>query len=117
MKEKEKEAKRNDAVEAFERAVQELGTEQYILRLYVTGTTPKSMHAIENLKKICEEHLQGRYDLEVIDIYQKPALARDEAIIAVPTLIKKLPPPLRRIIGDLSDTEHVLFGLDLKPKE
>ena len=117
MKVKEEEAKRNDAVESFERAVQELGTEQYVLRLYVTGTTPKSMRAIENIKKICEGHVQGRYDLEVIDIYQKPALARGEEIIAVPTLIKKLPLPLRRIIGDLSDSEHVLFGLDLKPKE
>jgi circadian clock protein KaiB len=117
MKVKEKEAKRNDVVESFERAVQGLGTERYVLRLYVTGTTPKSMRAIENLKRICEEHLQGRYDLEVIDIYQKPALVIGEAIIAVPTLIKKLPLPLRRIIGDLSDTEHVLFGLDLKAKE
>jgi circadian clock protein KaiB len=113
----EKEAKRNDTVEAFERAVQEVGTEHYVLRLYVTGTTPKSLRAIENIKKICEEHLEGRYELEVIDIYQKPALARGEEIIAVPTLIKKLPLPLRRIIGDLSDTEHVIFGLDLKPKE
>jgi circadian clock protein KaiB len=117
MKVKENEAKRNDAVEAFERAVQEVGTEHYVLRLYVTGTTPKSLRAIENIKKICEEHLEGRYELEVIDIYQKPALARGEEIIAVPTLVKKLPLPLRRFIGDLSDTEHVLFGLDVKPKE
>jgi circadian clock protein KaiB len=87
------------------------------LRLYVAGQTPNSIKAFANLKKICEVHLQDRYDLEVIDIYQKHALARGEAIIAVPTLIKKLPLPLRRIIGDLSDTERVLFGLDLKPKE
>jgi circadian clock protein KaiB len=78
--------------------------------------TLRSMRAIENLKEICEEHLQGRYDLEVIDIYQKPALAKDEQIVALPTLIKKLPLPLRRVIGDLSDTEHVLFGLDIRPK-
>jgi len=106
-----------DSIKAFEQALKDTGTERYVLRLYVTGTTPKSMRAIENIKKICEGHVQGRYDLEVIDIYQKPALARGEEIIAVPTLIKKLPLPLRRIIGDLSDSEHVLFGLDLKPKE
>jgi len=117
MKVKEEEAKRNDAVESFERAVQELGTEHYVLRLYVTGTTPKSMRAIENIKKICEEHLEGRYELEVIDIYQKPALAIGEEIIAVPTLVKKLPLPLRRVIGDLSATVQVHFGMDVKPKE
>ena len=87
----------------------------YVLRLYVAGTTPRSTRAIVNIKKICEEHLQGRYDLQVIDIYQQPVLAAGEQIIAVPTLIKKLPPPLRRIIGDLSDLERVLIGLDLKP--
>jgi circadian clock protein KaiB len=88
---------------------------QYVLRLYVTGLTPRSVRAITNIKEICEEHLKGRYDLQVIDIYQQPVLARGEQIIAVPTLIKKLPPPLRRIIGDLSDRERVLIGLDLKP--
>jgi circadian clock protein KaiB len=88
---------------------------RYVLRLYVTGLTPRSLRAITNIKEICEEHLKGRYDLQVIDIYQQPVLARGEQIIAVPTLIKKLPPPLRRIIGDLSDRERVLIGLDLKP--
>lgn len=114
---KEEEQKPKNSIEAFERALREPGTKRYLLRLYVTGTTPKSMRAIENIKQIGREHLQERYDLEVIDIYQQPSLAKDEQIIAVPTLIKKLPLPLRRIIGDLSDTEHVLFGLDLKPKE
>lgn len=89
----------------------------YVLRLYVTGVTARSRRAIVNLDSICRKHLQGRYDLEVIDINQKPALASDEQIIAAPTLIKKLPLPMRRIIGDLSDQEAVLFGLDLKRKE
>jgi circadian clock protein KaiB len=110
---KSKEAEPQNAVEAFERALQESGTERYVLRLYVTGMTPRSVRAIANIKQICEEHLQGRYDLEVIDIYQRPSLVAGEQIIAVPTLIKKLPLPLRRMIGDLSDTERVLFGLDL----
>lgn len=85
----------------------------YILRLYVAGQTPNSVHAIANIKKICEENLQGRYVLEVIDLYQQPQLAQGEQIVAVPTLIKKLPPPLRRVIGDMSNTERVLVGLDL----
>jgi circadian clock protein KaiB len=88
--------------------------ESYLLRLYVTGTTPQSIRAIENIKNICEEHLKGRYDLEVIDLYQQPSLAKGEQIIAAPTLIKRLPLPLRRIIGDMSGTERVLVGLDLR---
>ena len=88
----------------------------YVLRLYVTGTTPQSVRAITNIKKICEEHLKGRYELEVIDLYQQPQLAQGEQIIAAPTLIKKLPLPLRRIIGDMSKTERVLVGLDLRKK-
>ena len=91
-------------------------SELYILRLYVAGRTPKSVLAIANIKKICEENLQGRYELEVIDLYQQPTLAEGEQIVAVPTLIKKLPLPLRRIIGDMSDTERVLVGLDLRKK-
>jgi circadian clock protein KaiB len=87
---------------------------EYVLRLYVTGITPKSSNAILNVKKICEEHLKGKYDLEVIDIYQRPQLARDEQILAAPTLIKKLPLPLRYLVGDLSNKEKVLLGLDLK---
>jgi circadian clock protein KaiB len=111
------ETKPKDATEAFERAQQEAGEERYVLRMYVTGTTPKSVRAIQNIKSICNEHLQGRYDLEVIDMYQQPTLATGEQIVALPTLIKILPLPLRRLIGDLSDMEHVLLGLDLKPRE
>ena len=96
---------------------QKLGQEKYLMRLYVTGMTPRSTQAIARIKAICEEHLQGRYDLEVIDIYQQPALAKGEQIIATPTLIKKLPFPLRRIVGDLSNKERVLLGLDLRPVE
>lgn len=90
--------------------------QEYVLRLYVTGATSRSRRAIVNINAICRDHLHGRYDLQVIDIHQKPALAKDEQIVAAPTLIKCLPLPLRRIIGDLSDREKVLFGLDLKPK-
>jgi circadian clock protein KaiB len=86
---------------------------KYVLRLYVSGSTSKSVLAIENIKRICEQHLKDRYDLEVIDIYQQPNLARDEQIVAVPTLIKRSPLPLRRLIGDLSNLQKVLFGLDV----
>ena len=89
--------------------------ERYVLRLYVTGMTPRSMRAVESVREVCERYLEGRYDLEVIDIYQQPTLARGEQIIAAPTLIKKLPLPLRRIIGDMSSTEKVLLGLDIRP--
>ena len=85
----------------------------YVLRLYVTGTTSQSTRAISNIRKICEEHLEGRYELEVVDISQHPTLAIGEQIIAAPTLIKKLPLPLRRFIGDMSHTERILLGLDL----
>jgi circadian clock protein KaiB len=90
--------------------------EDYVLRLYVSGMTPGSIRAIEKIKKICKEHLEGRYHLDVIDIYQQPEKGKGEQIIAVPTLIKKLPDPLRKFIGDLSDTERILVGLDLKPR-
>jgi circadian clock protein KaiB len=88
----------------------------YVLRLYIAGVSPRSSHAVENIKKICEEYLEGRYELEVIDIYQHPELAKMEQVIAAPTLVKKLPPPLRKFIGDLSDREKILVGMDLKPK-
>jgi circadian clock protein KaiB len=88
--------------------------DKYILRLYITGSTQRSVLALTNLKKICEEYLEGRYELEVIDLYRMPGLAKDEQIIAAPTLIKKLPLPFRRIIGDMSDIEKVLMGLDLR---
>ena len=87
---------------------------KYLLRLYVTGTTGKSMRAIQNVRRICEEHLQGVYDLEIVDIYKNLPLARGDQIIAAPTLIKRLPIPLRRLIGDMSDEQRVLVGLDVR---
>ena len=101
---------------AFEQALISADDKHYILRLYVAGTSPQSVRAIANVKKICEEYLQERYELQVIDLYQQPQLAQGEQIIAAPTLIKKLPLPLRRIIGDMSNTERVLVGLDLRKK-
>ena len=90
---------------------------KYVLRLFVSGSTSKSALAVENIKRICEQHLKSRYDLEVVDIYQQPSLARDDQIVAVPTLIKRSPLPLRRLIGDLSDLKKVIFGLDLRMPE
>jgi circadian clock protein KaiB len=104
----------NKATKALAAAARRTSTECYVLRLYVTGLTQRSTRAVETVRTICETHLHGRYQLEVIDIYQQPALARDEQIIAAPTLIKTLPLPLRRIIGDLSSTERVLVGLGLE---
>jgi len=98
----------------FNLTISDSTRDKYILRLYITGTTNRSVLALTNLKKICEEYLEGRYELEVIDLYQMPSLAKDEQIIATPTLIKKLPLPFRRIIGDMSNVENVLLGLDLK---
>jgi circadian clock protein KaiB len=91
-------------------------TQRYLLRLYITGTTPASSRAVESVRRICEEHLRGRCQLEVFDVYRMPALAKDEQIIATPTLIKVLPAPLRRFIGDFSKVESVLFGLGLRRK-
>ena len=89
--------------------------EPYVLRLYVTGTTPRSARAIENMRRICEAHLEGRYSLEVVDLYQDPEAARTHQIVAAPTLVKLLPEPLRRFIGDLSDKDRILQGLELQP--
>jgi circadian clock protein KaiB len=111
-----KQTRRKKTSKDWEKQASKRKDEQYMLRLYVTGQTPKSVRAIANIKAICEEHLQGRYDLQVIDIYQRPGLAQDEQILAAPTLIKKLPLPLRRLVGDLSKTERVLLGLDLREK-
>lgn len=97
----------------FEKEIMKIKNGRFILKLYITGTTPNSLKAIRNIKEICEKHLKGRYSLEVIDIYQQPHLLKGEQIIAAPTLIKKLPLPLRKLIGDMSDTEKVLLGLDL----
>ena len=88
---------------------------QWKLRLYVAGQTPRSLVALANLKRICEEHLQGHYAIEVVDLLETPQLAKDDQILAIPTLVRRLPLPMRKIIGDLSNTERVLVGLDLKP--
>jgi circadian clock protein KaiB len=92
--------------------------EYFILRLYVAGQTAKAIAAFDNLKTICEEQLKGRYEIEVIDLLENPKLAREDQIVALPTLVRRLPPPLRKVIGDLSDTERVLVGLKLlsRPK-
>jgi|ERR687885_810161 circadian clock protein KaiB len=99
--------------EAFEQELLNLEFDKYVFRLYVAGNSPKSVRALQKLTKICEEHLKGRYELEVIDIYQQPELLEQEQIFAVPTLIKKLPLPLQRLIGDMSNTEKIIISLDL----
>ena len=104
------------STKVFEQALQKSQDEKYVLRLYVAGTTPRSLRAVTNIKKICEEHLHGRYDLEVVDIYQQQTLAKGEQIIAAPTLIKELPLPLRKFIGDMANKERIIVGLDLKRK-
>jgi len=108
-----------NATEAFEAALKggALRRAKYILRLYVTGSSGRSLQAISNLKKICEENFPDDYDLQVIDIYEHPAAAREEQIIAAPTLVKKLPPPLRKFVGDLSNTQKVLVGLDIYQRQ
>jgi circadian clock protein KaiB len=107
------------ATEAFEEAIKgkTLRRAKYILRLYVTGSTARSLRAVHNLKKICEEHLTDEYDLEVIDIYKDPAAAREAQIIAAPTLVKTLPEPLRKFVGDLSNTQKVLIGLEIYKRQ
>jgi circadian clock protein KaiB len=102
---------------SFERAARPPPADRYVLRLYVTGMTARSSRAVNNLRAICDEYLEGRYDLEVIDIYQQPVLTKGEQIVAAPTLIKKLPLPMRRMIGDMSNRHGVLLGLDLVPHE
>lgn len=93
----------------------ENGRDTYRLRLYVAGQSPKSLTAFANLRRLCEEHLAGRYSIEVVDLRENPALAAGDQIVALPTLVRQLPPPLRRIIGDLSNSEKFLVGMDLKP--
>ena len=104
------------STEEFAKAAARQDPATYVFRLYVAGMTPKSTQAIASIRELCKKHLAGRYELEVIDIYQQPELTREEQIIASPTLIKKLPLPLRRFIGDMSDTDKFLVGIDLKPK-
>ena len=106
-----------ESLSDFEAAVDRSKDDTYVLRLYVSGVSPKSVRAISNVKKMCEKRLAGRYDLEIIDVYQKPTLAVGEQVIAVPTLIKKLPLPFQRLIGDMSNVERVLFGINLIPEE
>ncbi len=102
-----------DKREEYEREA-EAGDARYQLRLYVTGMTPRSIQAIANIKRLCEQRLERRYDLEVIDVRDHPELARSDEVVAVPTLVKQLPEPLRRLVGDLSNTERVVVGLDLQ---
>jgi circadian clock protein KaiB len=111
---KDNKTKLKSASDDFNLTISKGYKDKYVLRLYITGTTSRSILAITNLKKICQEYLEGRYELEVIDLFQHPGLAKDEQIIAAPTLIKKLPLPFRRIIGDMSNKEKVLLGLDLR---
>ena len=106
----------NDAKDKLEQAIERRKTEKYILVLYISGTTPKAKRAITNLHKIIEENFKDRYELEIIDIKQHPEKAKSENIIATPTLIKKLPPPLRRYIGDLAESEKVLVCLEIKER-
>jgi circadian clock protein KaiB len=108
-----KRLKARDDAKAFEDALSAKPATHYRLRLFVAGTTPRSARAIQNIRAICEENLQGRYDLEVIDIYQHPEQIKPEQIVVIPTLVKEQPLPLRKMIGDLSNREQVLVGLDI----
>lgn len=112
-------SKLHNATEVFEEALagKQLRRAKYILRLYVTGSTMRSLRAITNLKKLCEEHLPDDYDLEVIDIYKNPKAAREAQIVAAPTLIKRLPRPLRRFVGDMSNTQKLLVGLEIYQRQ
>jgi circadian clock protein KaiB len=92
-------------------------SEKWSLRLYTAGQSPRSLAALDNLKRLCDEHLAGRYSIEVVDLLKNPRLAKDDQIVAIPTLVRQLPAPLRKIIGDLSDTERALVGLQLKPRK
>jgi len=114
MPERKKRGKESGIPVQQKRAFEAEKPQKQVLKLYVTGMTPNSVRAIENLRKICREHLEDRYELEVIDIYQHPSLASGEQIVAAPTLVRKLPPPLRKFIGDLSNVDKILMGLDIK---
>lgn len=109
-----KRARPGDSTAAFEKTLKASLARHYRLRLYVTGVTPRSRRAIENIKELCEEYLKGRYELSIVDIYQQPHLAKQAEILAVPTLVKLLPTPLRRFIGDMTKTKRLLAGLDLE---
>lgn len=105
------------ATAAFEQALAQPDTSLYVFRLYVAGLSPQSLRAIENVQALCAEHLPGRFELEIIDIYQQPISAKEGQIVAAPTLVKEFPPPLRKFIGDLSQTEKLLVGLDVRRKD
>jgi circadian clock protein KaiB len=113
MKKTSKKKRPNSKI-AFERALKKARDKHYLLNLYITGSTFRSMRAIANIKQLCEEHLKGRYQLDVFDIYQDPKLAKEADIFAAPTLVKKLPLPLRKLIGDMGNSERILEGLDVK---
>ena len=112
-----KEKSQDNSYAEFEEASKNEVKERYVLRLYVSGMTPKSINAIENVRKLCEQYLLGRYELDIVDIYQQPDVAKTEQLIAAPTLIKKLPLPLRRFIGDMSNKDKILVGLDIVPEK
>ena len=103
------------SAEAFEKAIADSPDARFVLSLYVSGMTPRSRLAIDNIRKLCEEYLKGRYELEIIDIYQQPALAKEGQIIAAPTLVKKLPLPLRKVIGDMGDAGRIMVVLGIAP--
>jgi circadian clock protein KaiB len=109
--------KKRPAAKTREHEAQAGGDDQWELRLYVAGNSARSLLAFANLKRICEEHLRGRYSIEVIDLLERPQLAHGDQIVALPTLVRKLPVPIRRIVGDLSDTERTLVGLQLRPRK
>ncbi len=103
-----------DDAEKFEKALLNASKDKYVLRLYVAGMSPRSIQAIENIKRLCEENMPGRYQLDIIDIYQQPIFAKEGQIVAAPTLIKELPLPISKMVGDMSNKERVLLGLDLR---
>ena len=111
-----KDSRKTSATESMEQALARQAKEKYVLKLYITGMTARSQQALRNIKNIIKENPDYNFDLEVIDIYQQPTLAKGDQIIAVPTLIKKLPSPLRRLIGDLSQEDRIILGLDLKSR-
>jgi circadian clock protein KaiB len=106
--------KKKSGLDEFEDGLHNADKEIYVLKLYITGMTPNSQRAVENIKNICEQYLKDRYELEIIDIYQQPSLAQKEQLIAAPTLVKSLPVPVRKLIGDMSNKEKILVGLNLK---
>ena len=105
-----------DSTRAFEEALEKAEKDRYVLRLYIAGMNPKSVAAVENIRRICDEQLPGKCQLDVIDIYQQPILAMNGQIVAAPTLVKELPPPLKKLVGSMADTDRVLIGLDLQSR-